>query len=157
MYKLNCDHSIKVRFVKVKGHHTDFVPFEHLSHPEQLNEIMDTQVKARVNHIFAEQIPAPPANIKYEGWSCWIDRIKCTSNPTKPMMHRIHNNAMQNFLAWPDHFRMSTNGFNFVDWDAVERSLESSMEIFCLWAAKHMSHFCGVGRMQFMCRFWDNC
>jgi hypothetical protein len=100
VYKLDHDHSIKVRFVKVKGHHTDFVPFEDLSHPEQLNEIMDTWAKAWVDRIFVEQIPAPLAYIKFEGWSCWIDGIKCTSDPTKPMMHRIHNDAMQNFLAW---------------------------------------------------------
>jgi hypothetical protein len=117
---------------------------------------MDTRAKARVNHIFVEQNPAPPVNIKFEGWSCGIDGIKCTSDPTKPMMRRIHNDAMQNFLAWPDHFRMSMNGFDSVDWDAVERSLESSPEMFCLWAVKHMSHFCGVGRMQFTCGFWDH-
>jgi hypothetical protein len=31
-----------------------------------------------------------------------------------------------------------------VDWDAVERSLESSPEMFRLWVTKHMSHFCGA-------------
>jgi hypothetical protein len=89
---------------------------------------MDTQAKAWVNCIWEEQIPVPPANIKFEGWSCWIDGIKCTSDPTKQMMHRIHNDTMRNFLVQPDHFRMLTNGFDFVDWDVVERSLEGSPE-----------------------------
>jgi hypothetical protein len=26
--------------------------------------------------------------------------------------------------------------------------------MFRLWASKHMSHFCGVSRMQFACGFW---
>jgi hypothetical protein len=59
VYKLKLDHSIQVRFVKVKGHKTDFIPFAQLSHPEQLNELMDTHAKAQINRIFAKQIPAP--------------------------------------------------------------------------------------------------
>jgi hypothetical protein len=63
---------------------------------------------------------------------------------------------MKNFLAREDHFRMSMSGFDLADWDAVEMLLVGFPEMFCLWATKHMSHFCGVGRMQFTCGFWDH-
>jgi hypothetical protein len=60
---------------------------------------MDTHAKARVECIFTEQIPPLPNTIKFEGWSLWIDKVKCTSDPTKQMMQRIHYNAMKTFLA----------------------------------------------------------
>jgi hypothetical protein len=63
---------------------------------------------------------------------------------------------MKLFLARPDHFRMSTTGFDLVDWDAVEKVMNDFPEMFQLWAAKHMSHFCGTGRMQLICGFWDH-
>jgi hypothetical protein len=51
---------------------------------------------------------------------------------------------------------MSTAGFDLVDWDAIDLAIVGFPEMFWLWASKHMSHFCGVGRMQFICRFWDH-
>jgi hypothetical protein len=87
---------------------TNFIPFAQLSHPEQLNELIDTHAKARVDRIFSSQIPAPPNKIKFEGWSCWIEDTKITSDPTKQIMQRIHYNTMKLFLACPDHFPMST-------------------------------------------------
>jgi hypothetical protein len=75
------------------------VLFDQLSCPEQLNELMDTHAKVRVNHIFTEQIPPSPNTIKFKGWSLWIDEVKCTSDPTKQMMQRIHYNTMRTCLT----------------------------------------------------------
>jgi hypothetical protein len=64
---------------------------------------------------------------------------------------------MKTFLAQADHFRMSTAGFDLVDWDAVDLAMGGgSPKMFWLWASKHMRHFCGVGRMQFIFGFWDH-
>jgi hypothetical protein len=128
--KLKVKHLIHVRFVKVKVHKSNFIPFAQLSHPKQLNELMDTHAKACVNHIFSAQISAPPNNIKFEGWSCWIDNTKSTSDPTKQIMQWIHYDTMKLFLAHPDHFHMSTMGFDLVDWDAVELAMVSFPEMF---------------------------
>jgi hypothetical protein len=70
VHKLKVKHLIHVQFVKVKGHKTNFIPFSQLSRPKQLNELMDTRAKARVDQIFLAQIPTPPNKIKFEGWSC---------------------------------------------------------------------------------------
>jgi hypothetical protein len=91
---------------------------------------MDTHAKAWVDHIFSEQIPAPPNNIKFEGWSCWIDNTKITSDPTKQIMQRIHYDTMKHFLAHPDHFRMSTTGFDFVNWDVFDMVMVGFPEMF---------------------------
>jgi hypothetical protein len=51
---------------------------------------------------------------------------------------------------------MSTTCFDLVDWDAIDLAMAGFPEMFWLWASKHMSHFYGVDRMQFTCRFWDH-
>jgi hypothetical protein len=83
LYKLHTEHLIQVWFHKVKGHKADFIPFDQLSHPEQLNELMDTHAKVRVEWFFTEQIAPPLNTIKFKGWSLWIDDMKCTSDPAK--------------------------------------------------------------------------
>lgn len=40
--KLWTEHTIEVTFMKGKGHRANLVPFDQLTHPEQLNEMMDT-------------------------------------------------------------------------------------------------------------------
>ncbi len=156
VFKLRTKHEVVVSFEKVKGHRSDFVPFNQLTRPEQLNDLMDERAKARVDRIFAEQIPPPPMSIKFEGWRCSIDDVKLTSDPAGPLLQRIHYAPMRAFLSRPDHLRMTANGFDLVDWQAVHQSLDDFPEMFKVWASKHMSRFCGVGRMQKICGFWDN-
>jgi hypothetical protein len=48
VHKLYNEHSISVQFCKVKGHKADFIPFDQLSRPEQLNKLMDNHTKVRV-------------------------------------------------------------------------------------------------------------
>ncbi len=66
--------------------------------------------KAHVNHIFTQQTPATPNTIKFEGWSCWINDMKITLDPTKQIMLWILYDTMKHFIAHPDHFRMSNTG-----------------------------------------------
>ena len=156
VYRLKTEHEIQVTFEKVQGHRLRHVRYEQLTRPEQLNEMMDGRAKARVDRIFAQRIPPPPMTIKFEGWSCWIDNTKSTSDPSKPLLRRIHEDTMRDWLSRPDHLRMTAAGFDLVDWQAVELAAEGFPEMFRIWASKHMSRFCGVGRMQQICGFWDN-
>jgi hypothetical protein len=45
-------------------------------------------------------------------------------------MQWIHYDTMKHFFAHPDHFRISTTGFDFVDWDAVEMAVVGFPEMF---------------------------
>ncbi len=76
--------------------------------------------------------------------------------PTNQMMQWIQYDTMQTFLLHRNHFHMSTAGFDFVNWDVVALAMVGFPEMFHLWAGKHMSHFCGISRMQFTCRFWGH-
>jgi hypothetical protein len=132
VYKLYNEHSIQIQFCKVKGHKADFISLTNSrSCLEQLNELMDNCAKARVKWIFTEQIAPPPNIIKFEGWSLWIDDVKCISYLAKQILQRIHYNAMKTFLAQPGHFHMSTSGFDLVDWVAVDLAMVGFPEM--LW------------------------
>jgi hypothetical protein len=97
--KLQTEHAVKVIFEKVKGHRANLVPFDNLTCPEQLNEMMDMQAKVRVNQIFAEQMPPPPMSIMFEGWRCSINNVKLMSDPTGPLLKCIHYAPMKTFLS----------------------------------------------------------
>jgi hypothetical protein len=110
--------------------------------------------KQRVGRRFQAQTPPPPKTIKFEGWSCWIDEAKMMTNPADPLLYQIHKVPMKDFLSQLDHLRMTETGVNLGDWWSVKRALDSFLEMFHVWALKHMSQFCGVGQMQKMCGFW---
>jgi hypothetical protein len=156
VFKLWSEHKVEVTFEKVKGHRADFIPLAQLTRPEQLNELIDERAKARVDRIFADHISPLQMSIKFEGWRCSIDEVKLTSDPAWPLLQRIHYAPMQTFLSCPDHLRMTADSFDLVDRQAVHRSLDNFPKMFRVWASKHMSRFCGVGRMQKICGFWDN-
>jgi hypothetical protein len=118
--------------------------------------MMDMQAKARVDQIFAKQMPPPPMSIKIEGWRCSIDDVKLMSDPAGPLLQWIHYAPMKTFLSHLDHFQMLENSFNLMDWQAVHQSLKDFPDMFCIWASKHMSRFCGISQMQKICGFWDN-
>jgi hypothetical protein len=49
---LKTEHAIDVTFVKVQGHQLRHIHYDQLTHLEQLNEMMDSCMKAWVDHIF---------------------------------------------------------------------------------------------------------
>jgi hypothetical protein len=100
---------------------------------------MDERAKARVDQIFVDHIPPPPMSFKFEDWQCSINEVKLTSDPAWPLLQRIHYALMQTFLSHPDHLRMTVDGFDLVDWQAVHQSLDDFPEMFRVWASKHMS------------------
>ncbi len=114
--KLWTEHVVEVIFEKVKGHRANLVPFNKLTHPEQLNDMMDVWAKVRVDQIFAEQMPPPPMSIQFEGWRYSIDDVKLMSDPTAPLLQWIHYAPIKTFLSCLDYFQMSENGFDMTWW-----------------------------------------
>jgi hypothetical protein len=123
VFRLRSKYEVQVKFEKVAGHHLKHLRYDQLTRPEQLNEDMDVLAKARVDRIFEESLPKPPSAIKFEGWTCWIDEIKLVHDPTARLLRRLYEPAMRDWLSREDHYRMSPEGFDLVDWDSVAASL----------------------------------
>jgi hypothetical protein len=62
------------------------------------------------------------------------EALPCTSRPFPYVHYRFRS-------GWLGCSGKAMNGFP---------------ELLRLWAAKHMSHFCGTGWMQLICGFWDH-
>jgi hypothetical protein len=77
---------------------------------------MDEKAKVCVDHGTAAWAPPPPSMIVVAG-------------------------PLKAWLLRDDHFCMSTEGFDLVDWWAVQRLMDKFLEMVCLWASKHMSWF----------------
>jgi len=54
-----------------------------------------------------------------------------------------------------DKGRLSAGAFNLVDWDANEDAFKDFAPMFCLWATKHISGHCGVGRHMKLWGEWE--
>lgn len=147
---------ISVTFFHIDGHQDKILPFHLLDRPAQLNVMMDTTAKQYIDEMAQATITPAPSEIMMEGWSCTVRDVKATTDPTSLILREIHLNTMREFLARPDHLRLTTTGFNAVDWDAVRAAMLSFPQLFRMWASKHMSHFCAVGRMMLRWGFWDH-
>lgn len=150
------DRSITVEFFHIDGHQDDYVEFDDLDRPSQINVLMDTAAKARIDRMAAGPITHPPDRIQFEGWSCHVQGIKMTSDATRSILRVIHAGPMIDYLSSERRNRMSAEAFPLVDWMAVGDAMSKSPPLFRMWASKHNSRYCGVGHMQHIWGFWDH-
>jgi hypothetical protein len=117
---------------------------------------MDEAAKDYLRRLIDSDAPPAPSEIAFEGWSCWVNGVKTTTDPSIPVLRAVHEDSMKTHLARPDHLRMTKEGFQAVDWVATGDAMRGFPRLFRMWASKHNSRFCGVGRMQKICGFWDH-
>ena len=148
--------SISVTPFHIDGHQDNFISFADLDHPLQLNILMDTTTKAKLDQLVSAPFIPTPSDIKFEGWSCWIKDVKMMTDVTTAVLWTIHEETMKGYLLDPHHNQMSFAAFKLVDWFSVQLALLDFSPLFQLWALKHVSHYCSVGHMQIRWRFWDH-
>ena len=148
--------SISVKFFHLEGHQDDFLPFEELDCPAQLNVLMDRAAKAKIDILAQGIIHPTPPGIQFEGWTCTIDGVKATTDPLDAIMRAIHKGPMISYLLDPKRNRMSVAAFDLIDWSVVWESLLGFAPLFRMWASKHVSRYCAVGHMQIRWGFWDH-
>ena len=52
--------------------------------------------------------------------------------------------------------RLHRDIFDCVDWDANDDAFSNAPTLFSLWATKHISSICGVGKMMKIWKYWDD-
>jgi len=122
---------------------------------EQLNVWMDGEVKRYLRYLIDDPSPqSNPVMIHKEGWSCYVRGVKTTTNPSKLIKREVYGIQMKKFLhKW--NF-LDENLFDCVDWDVNGDALSDALTLFSLWATKHISGFCGVGKMMRRWKFWED-
>lgn len=83
--QLMTDLPIQVKFCHVDGHQDDIKHFEDLELESQLNVKMDEMAKHHVTHIISQKEAGNSqvcsSDVAGEGWQCWVDGEKQTSDP----------------------------------------------------------------------------
>jgi hypothetical protein len=111
----------------------DIQAFSTLDWPSQLNILMDEAAKEYLAwQIKANALP-PPLEIAFKGWSCWVEGIKTTTDPSIPILCAVHKRLMIDYLSSPYRQQMSEAGFNMVDWDAVGNAMRNFPKLFRMW------------------------
>jgi len=149
---------IKIEFVYVEGHQDDNVSFDQLDRISQLNVMMDYKAKWYLQYLISLPVtPTVPSSLFMEGWSCWVDGVKTMTNPAGLICQKVFGKELCSHLDKKEgHRQLAVDAFELVDWKANAAALENAPTLFSLWATKHISGFCGVGKMMKHWNFWDD-
>ena len=74
------DRSISVTPFHIDGHQDDVISFVDLDRPSQLNVLMYTTAKSKLDQLTSMPFTPTAFDIKFEGWSCWVkgdDKRNC--------------------------------------------------------------------------------
>jgi hypothetical protein len=100
---------------------------------------MDRAAKDWIDHLAQVPFSHTPDIIQFEGWSCTINGVKMTLDPTNAVLCKIHSGPMSAYLSDPKCSHMDSMAFDLVDWSAVCSSLSGFAPLFWMWASKHVS------------------
>lgn len=146
---------VKVNFEHVDGHQDRQKKMEQLGAMEQLNVLMDSRAKQHVEAILdMEERPSPDQRILMEGWQCWVQGIKITSDPGPAIRKLIFGRELKAHLIKKG--RLTSEGFELIDWEAIGDASKNLPALYRLWVTKHVSGFCGVGKMMKLWKFWEH-
>jgi hypothetical protein len=150
---LTAELPVNIHFTHVDGHKDKILAWDALDIKEQLNVRMDEMAKDHVTHIHTHGLSCP-SDIIGEGWQCWVNNTKQTSDPADAMRNHVLGSRLRAHLVKTN--KMCAEDFDRVDWNAINLSLTKKSPLYHLWAAKHASRFCATGRMMERMKLWDN-
>ena len=144
-----------IDFQHIGGHQDDDIPFHHLDRMAQLNNWMDGKAKRYLQYLISLlSAPPKPSTIHKEGWSCWVRGIKAMTDPSKLIKREVYGVELQKWLY--DHGHLHWDSFNCVDWEANGDALSNAPILFSMWATKHVSGICAVGKMMKIWKYWED-
>ena len=87
------------------------------------------------------------------GW-CIIKGQGISSDVGLSIQDSIHGSHMKELLGAKGILLEA--GWNAIDWDALEKANQEFSKLFQLWAVKHASGFCVVGKMMKHWGYWQS-
>jgi hypothetical protein len=146
---------ISVDFEHVYGHQDDLLSFQDLPRLAQLNVQMDHAAKRHLVQLY-EQSPGSvcPSSIAFEGWQCWVQNTKITSDPGKAIRAAVFGLRLRTHLVTKQ--RILPAAFDDIDWPAMATATNLFPPLYRLWVSKHVSGFFGIGTMMLNWGFWEH-
>ena len=135
---------LDIHFKHIYGHQDDTTSYANLERSVQLNIDCDILAKAGLKR-FHKQRQVPPEVLPHEKVVLRVRGIKVLGAIGPPLRNEVARLNMRQFLA--SKGRLSLQGFDEVDWDAMEVKMASTPDQHRIWITKHVSGFCGTNHM----------
>ena len=135
---------LDIHFKHIYGHQDDTTSYANLERSVQLNIDCDLLAKAGLKR-FHKQRHIPPEVLPHETVIIRVRGIKVLGAIGPPLRNEVSRLNMRRFLA--SKGRLSLQGFDEVDWDAMEVKMASTPDQHRIWITKHVSGFCGTNHM----------
>ena len=120
-----------------------------------MNVDCDSAVKAYLHELaYSDLTMAVPSTIHQEGWTCWINGIKMTTDHSEPVHVAVSSKVIKKCLDYKSH--LNEEAFDRVDWDTVRCAMKNFPPLFRMWVTKHVSGHCRVGWQMKLCSKWDS-
>jgi hypothetical protein len=140
------------KFKHVKGHQDDYLQFDELDRPAQLNTIVDTLAKDKLTTLLLPQHRnrRRPQHLPHESVEIyWTNerhhRHKISSSLVKTLTSYIHTSTIRKY--WIKKRKFSEHSRTYIDWESSKRSRLGIDKSKQKWLSKWMTGFCGVGIM----------
>jgi ribonuclease HI len=98
----------------------------------------------------------PRANLRfrYEKWCLWLEDQKMSNFCIKDVYTLIYTDTISYWAGkhgWTEE-TITTD----LDWTALQWAMDNTSPAYRRWLLKMATGFCGTGRMQLRCRFWNH-
>jgi hypothetical protein len=115
---------------------------------------MDQEAKNYLLQLAAQAATSHPSAVAYEGWQCFIQGSKTTSDPSEAIRHATSRARLREHLV---HRGLITPlGFDDIDWTAMAKATAQFPPLYRLWISKHVSGFSAFGNMMEHRREWNH-
>jgi len=147
--KVRCSIPVNLVFTHIYGHQDDGKDYLDLDRMAQLNVDCDKLAKTalrrhnRLNKAIQDNLP-------HEVFVCHIKSAKITGDIGVPLRDEVSRLSMRKFLN--SKGRLSLQGFDLVDWNAMQHKMKTTPTHHRIWISKHLSGFCSINKRRNM---WD--
>jgi hypothetical protein len=98
----------------------------------------------------------PRANLHfhYEKWCLWLEDQKMSNFCIKDVYTLIYTDTISYWAGkhgWTEE-TITTD----LNWTALQRAMDNTSPAYHRWLLKQATGFCGTGRMQLRCHFWNH-
>jgi hypothetical protein len=131
----------------IEGHQDDSKTFEELDRWAQLNVICDGLAKEFWNHCSLNNLWIANQAFGDENWSVWIEGQKL-SHLNKQRLYE-HTFSERTKKYWHRKHSLTPELISSINWDACSEAMRKLPFGKRRWLLKHMTGFCGVGKMEF--------
>eukprot|EP00957_Ditylum_brightwellii_P180190 13725392-Ditylum_brightwellii.AAC.1 len=127
--------------IKVQGHANRTKSWDSMTRLEQLNCVCDKTSQAYLQQI-AQNHNMSENRVPFEGWLCWLRQTKVQGHLCPHLLCHIYMPAArQCFLR---EKLLSARSFVLVNWDTIDRAMNSVSSTVNIWSTKHITGFCAT-------------